>query len=90
MIQNASRALKEKQSGKRKESIARIKEMAAAAGIVVEIHDPEKKSVRSGSKVAPKYRNPDNHEETWTGRGVMPKWMQALTNNGRDKSEFLI
>jgi DNA-binding protein H-NS len=28
-------------------------------------------------KVAPKYRNPANAEETWAGRGRKPKWVEA-------------
>ena len=27
--------------------------------------------------VAPKYRNPENPTETWTGRGRQPKWIGA-------------
>ena len=37
-----------------------------------------KKGALAGKKVAPKYRNPANHEQTWTGRGVSPTWVQAL------------
>ena len=33
-------------------------------------------------KVAPKYRNPTNHEQTWTGRGVSPKWVAELKAAG--------
>jgi DNA-binding protein H-NS len=33
-------------------------------------------------KVAPKYRNPSNHAETWTGRGVSPKWIAELKAAG--------
>ena len=40
------------------------------------------KSVLAGKKVAPKYRNPANHEQTWTGRGVAPTWVQALKAAG--------
>ncbi|HLO76748.1 MAG TPA: H-NS histone family protein [Magnetospirillum sp.] len=29
------------------------------------------------TQVAPKYRNPDNPAETWTGRGRQPKWVAA-------------
>lgn len=38
------------------------------------------KSKRStvGKKVAPKYRDPTNSAQTWTGRGRMPQWVQAL------------
>ena len=34
------------------------------------------------SKVAAKYRNPSNHAETWTGRGVSPKWVAELKASG--------
>lgn len=30
----------------------------------------------AGAPVAPKYRNPKAHEETWTGRGIAPDWVQ--------------
>ncbi|RME57731.1 H-NS histone family protein [Candidatus Parcubacteria bacterium] len=36
------------------------------------------KKRRGGTRgpVPPKYRNPDNPSETWTGRGRQPKWVQ--------------
>ena len=33
-------------------------------------------------KVAPKYRDPANAANTWTGRGRMPQWVQALHSAG--------
>lgn len=41
-----------------------------------------KKGALTGKKVAPKYRNPANPEQTWTGRGVSPSWVQALKAAG--------
>lgn len=41
-----------------------------------------KKGGLAGKKVAPKYRNPANPEQTWTGRGVSPTWVQALKAAG--------
>ena len=41
-----------------------------------------KKGAMAGKKVAPKYRNPANPEQTWTGRGVSPTWVQALKSAG--------
>lgn len=38
----------------------------------------------------PKYRNQDNHEETWTGMGAKKKWLVAMLENGRTLDEFLI
>lgn len=32
---------------------------------------------RKRRDVKAKYRNPDNFEETWSGRGRLPHWMQA-------------
>ncbi|GFO72339.1 DNA-binding protein H-NS [Bathymodiolus japonicus methanotrophic gill symbiont] len=90
MIENAESALKNKQASKRKEVFAQIKELAASVGVTVEIHEAEKKQKRKGIKVAPKYRNPDDASQTWTGRGVMPRWMRALTEAGHDKSEYSI
>lgn len=90
MIDNAGSALKAKQASQRKEVFAQIKELAASVGVTVEIHESDKKLARKVAKVPPKYRNPDDAEKTWTGRGVMPVWMRTLTESGRDKSEFLI
>ena len=45
---------------------------------------------RKLGKVAPKYRNPDNPRETWTGRGKQPRWLASLTAKGRNLGEFVI
>ncbi|MFT4178121.1 MAG: H-NS histone family protein [Thermomonas sp.] len=45
---------------------------------------------RSLGKVAPKYRNPANPKETWTGRGRQPRWMAAETAKGKKQEDFLI
>jgi DNA-binding protein H-NS len=90
LIGNAEKALKDRQSSKRKEVIAQIKDLAASIGVSVDIQEGERKSERKSSKVAARYRNPSNSLQTWTGRGLAPKWMQELLSSGRDKSEFEI
>lgn len=42
------------------------------------------RSATSGTKVAPKYRDPASGQ-TWTGRGKAPKWIQ-----NQDRSLFAI
>ena len=42
------------------------------------------------ASVAPKYRNPADATETWSGRGRMPLWIKALTDKGAKKEKFLI
>ncbi len=41
-------------------------------------------------KVAPKYRNPANADETWAGRGKPPRWLATYLDNGRKIEEFRI
>jgi DNA-binding protein H-NS len=48
-----------------------------------------KKGSLAGKKVAPKYRNPANPEQTWTGRGVSPTWVQALKAAGTLESALI-
>jgi DNA-binding protein H-NS len=90
IINNAEKALKNIQLSRRKEVIAEIKKLAESIDMGVDIYEIDKKPARKGGKVAIKYRNPDNPENTWTGRGVMPRWLRDLLNSGRDRSEFEI
>jgi DNA-binding protein H-NS len=90
IIEDVEKALKAKQVGKRKEIIAQIKELAASINVTVEIYEGDKKSARKGTKLSAKYRNPDDVEKTWTGRGIMPKWMRTLLEAGHDRSEFTV
>lgn len=43
---------------------------------------------KKASTVTPKFRGPNG--ETWTGRGLMPRWLSALVAQGRTKEEFAI
>ncbi len=47
-------------------------------------------SGKTGRKVAPKYRNPKNRSETWSGRGRMPLWLQGMIKQGHKREEFAI
>ena len=48
------------------------------------------KAGRKLGKVAPKYRNPANTKDTWTGRGRKPRWMAELVAAGKKVEDFLI
>ena len=87
LIGNAEKALSNIKANDRKKVIAQIKELAASIDAEVSIKE-DKKPVRSGAKVAIKYRDPANAENTWTGRGVMPRWLKAYLDSGRQRSEF--
>ena len=40
--------------------------------------------------VSPKYRNPDQPSETWSGRGKQPRWLVAQLRSGRRIEDFSI
>ena len=81
---------------------ARLKATAAAEGYTIEelfgttaaaaprAAKPARAPRKTGVKVPPKYRNPANAEETWTGRGKQPRWMAALVKKGKKPDDFLI
>ncbi len=50
----------------------------------------KKKKADRRAKVAPKYRNPENPEQTWTGRGRAPKWVEAHIAAGGSKDDLAI
>ena len=76
----------------RKEGLEKIKSIAAEYGLSAD----ELKSL-SGNKalskrgsVAPKYRDPKDSENTWTGRGRKPKWVEAFLNSGGQLEQIAI
>jgi DNA-binding protein H-NS len=40
--------------------------------------------------MAPKYRNPDNPKETWTGHGRKPNWMLSAFGKGAKLDDFRV
>ena len=41
-------------------------------------------------RVLPKYRNPAEPAETWSGRGKQPRWLSAQLRSGKKLNDFLI
>ena len=85
------RLMIEKQNAARVELRQKITALAKEHGFDVhELLDGRRMGKGKGS-VAPKYRDPKNPENTWSGRGRMPRWLVAATKGGKAKrEEFLI
>lgn len=45
---------------------------------------------RKYPRVLPKYRNPKEPSETWSGRGKQPRWLAAALKTGHTIEEFII
>ncbi|ALK92746.1 H-NS histone family protein [Limnohabitans sp. 103DPR2] len=71
------------------EAVRQVRQLVSEFGLTV--HDvfpsgrgASKQKSSTGSKVAPKYRDPVSGQ-TWTGRGKAPKWI-----DGKERSPYLI
>jgi DNA-binding protein H-NS len=84
-----SRLKAEKQSEERAALREKMAAMAREHGFDMgELFDKRRKGKGT---VAPKYRDPKNPENTWAGRGRMPRWMVTATKGSKAKKEdFLI
>ena len=86
-------------------TVAEIRQKMAAFGITVKDLQPSKNgkdtavlvpkkragaAAKKGSSapVAPKYRGAEG--QTWSGRGLTPRWMTTLIEQGKKKEDFLI
>ena len=75
----------EKQDAERIELRQRITAMVEKEGFKVQ--DLFGRGRKGKGSVAVKYRDPQNPENTWTGRGRMPRWMVAATKGGKAKKD---
>ena len=72
--------------------IGRARKSKAATNIAATAVSTRNKVKRKGEKastvVPVKYRGPG--DETWSGRGLTPRWLAALMTQGRAKEEFAV
>lgn len=84
------------QRAERERAVAQVRELMAQFGLTMADigGSPRPAPLRHGktqapSKVAPKYRHPDTGD-TWSGRGLQPKWLKAALADGRSLSDFAL
>ncbi len=76
------------------QTVQEIKAKMAAFGITLADLDGGKSrprktgAAKSGNPAPAKYRGPNG--ETWSGRGLMPRWLAALVAQGQSKESFAI
>lgn len=86
--------LQDARRAERSAVINQIKSLLAEHGLTVadlglKAGKPAATGSNAGKKVAPKYRNQATGE-TWTGRGLQPKWIQAAIASGKKLEDFAI
>lgn len=78
-----------------KEEINAVREELAAIAqskgyTIEELFGKPRRTATKRGKVPPKFRNPDDYTQTWTGRGKRPRWFQAALDAGKDPDSLLI
>jgi DNA-binding protein H-NS len=82
--------IEETQARDRGAAVAKVKSLMAEYGLTLaDLNGRAKGAPKAPSRVAPKYRNKATGE-TWTGRGLKPKWLQAALNGGAKLEDFFI
>ena len=92
LLANAQTEIASREKGNRKELRAELERRVAADGYKMADIFPELGAGASSGarrKRPAKYRNPQNPEQTWSGIGRTPKWVQAiLDERGIDMAAF--
>jgi len=85
------------QKAQRGDAIAKVKALMAEYGLTLAdigskaapASAPAPAQPKVSVKVAAKYRNPATGD-TWSGRGLKPKWLAAALNEGKSLSDFAL
>ena len=77
----------------RSEAIAKVKAMMAEHGLTAadlgSTRKPTSKSKAPAKKVAAKYHSVSTGE-SWSGRGLQPRWLKAALAAGKKLSDFAV
>lgn len=94
LIATAEKEIVVRKKEKRSECLNALRELAESYGFklseFIEGVEEVKTKTQTRKPAAAKYRNPENESETWTGRGIAPKWLQAKLAAGFTKEQFAI
>jgi DNA-binding protein H-NS len=88
------RRIAETQRAEREQALAQVRTLMAEYGLTmadVAGHGRAASAPRGkpGGSVAPKYRDPATGQ-TWSGRGLQPRWLREALAAGRPIAEFAI
>lgn len=76
----------------KKEALLAAQKAAADFGFSLEELTSKRTSTQAAksSSFAPKYANPDDSTQTWTGKGRQPNWFKAAISSGKSAKDLEI
>lgn len=88
---NVEKALSSVATREKKAALEAAERAAAEHGFTLaELQGAAGKAARVKPKSPPKYRNPANAADTWSGRGRKPHWVLDLQKSGKNLEDFTI
>ena len=75
---------------KRQDALAAAENAAKENGFSLSELMGEKKGRAARSANPPKFRHPENPEQTWTGKGRQPGWIKQALDGGASLEDFRI
>ena len=82
--------IEQTQREERQSAIARVRAVMAEYGLVAsDLSTRRPRKGGTGTKVAAKYRNKATGE-TWSGRGLQPRWLKAAVAAGKKLTDFAV
>lgn len=88
ITENAQQLISQKQHQRLHEAYVQFEKIAADANSSIEEILKAGESLEKKRNI--KYRNTENNEETWTGRGRKPTWLVEALEAGRDIEDFAV
>jgi DNA-binding protein H-NS len=91
LLKDVTAAITGFEARKKAEARAKLEETARELGFNLhELLGSEVATKRTRAPVDAKYRNPQNHDETWSGRGRRPAWFLAAVAAGTAPEDLAI
>lgn len=90
--ENIAKAIELRRVADRKALVTQFIAMAEESGYSLEelLKDKSVPSKAKKEPAEPKYRNPENYSQTWSGNGRKPLWLLDFLNAGRKLDDFII
>lgn len=86
--QNAQQLIEQKQHQRLYDAYAEFERIAEDSGCSIEDILAAGEVLEKKRNI--KYRNSDNHSDTWTGRGRKPTWLVDALNDGKTLEDFAV
>lgn len=87
---NVDAALQDAEDRERREALKAAQQAAAEYGYSLDDLAGTASGPRKRTKSKAKYRNPDDPEQTWSGRGRKPQWIHDALARGLDITDLEI